>query len=105
MGNVRAHFCDFSDTIRHASLFYSDGEQAWQTIDVYKRQDVDLAAEMHRRLLPLFKVIFITTNPIPVKAALDLSGFDAGGLRPPLVEATDAERKQIERVMETLGLI
>jgi len=81
------------------------GCEIQQMVTAFIDGDVDLAAEMHRRLLPLFKVIFITTNPIPVKAALDLSGFDAGGLRPPLVEATDAERKQIERVMETLGLI
>lgn len=81
------------------------GCEIQQMVTAFIDGDVDLAAEMHRRLLPLFKVIFITTNPIPVKAALDLSGFDAGGLRPPLVEATDAERKQIERVMETLVLI
>lgn len=81
------------------------GCEIQQMVTAFIDGDVDLAAEMHRRLLPLFKVIFITTNPIPVKVALDLSGFDAGGLRPPLVEATDAERKQIERVMETLGLI
>ena len=81
------------------------GCEIQQMVTAFIDGDVDIAAEMHRRLLPLFKVIFITTNPIPVKAALDLSGFDAGGLRPPLVEATDAERKQIERVMETLGLI
>lgn len=76
-----------------------------QMVTAFVDGDVDLAAEMHRRLLPLFKVIFITTNPIPVKAALELSGFDAGGLRPPLVGATDAERKQIGKVMESLGLI
>jgi len=81
------------------------GCEIQQMVTAFIDGDVDLAAEMHRRLLPLFKVIFITTNPIPVKAALDLSGFDAGGLRPPLVEAAVAERKQIERVMETLGLI
>ena len=81
------------------------GCEIQQMVTAFIDGDVDLAAEMHRRLLLLFKVIFITTNPIPVKAALYLSGFDAGGLRPPLVEATDAERKQIERVMETLGLI
>jgi len=63
------------------------------------------AGALHRRLLPLFKVIFVTTNPIPVKAALALAGFDAGPLRPPLIEATEAERAQIRRVMESLGLI
>jgi len=76
-----------------------------QMVTAFIDGDVELAAEMHRRLLPLFKVIFITTNPIPIKAALKLAGFDAGGLRPPLVEATDAELGQIEAVMESLGLI
>ncbi len=81
------------------------GCEIQQMVTAFVDGDVELAAEMHRRLLPLFKVIFITTNPIPVKAALELSGFDAGGLRPPLVGATDAERKQISNVMESLGLI
>ena len=76
-----------------------------EMIAAFGAGDTAHAGALHRRLLPLFKVIFVTTNPIPIKAALALAGFDVGPLRPPLVEATEAERAQIRKVMESLGLI
>jgi len=76
-----------------------------EMIAAFGAGDTAHAGALHRRLLPLFKVIFVTTNPIPVKAALALAGFDVGPLRPPLVEATEAERAQIRKVMEPLGLV
>jgi 4-hydroxy-tetrahydrodipicolinate synthase len=81
------------------------GPAMQEMIAAFVDGDIARAGALHRRLLPLFKVIFVTTNPIPVKAALALAGFDAGPLRPPLIEATEAERAQIRRVMESLGLI
>jgi 4-hydroxy-tetrahydrodipicolinate synthase len=63
------------------------------------------ALRLHRRLWPLFKVLFITTNPVPVKCAMRLSGFDCGRVRLPLVDATPAEEAQIRRVLEALDLI
>jgi 4-hydroxy-tetrahydrodipicolinate synthase len=75
-----------------------------EMIAAFVAGDTARAGALHRRLLPLFKVIFVTTNPIPIKAALALAGFDAGPLRPPLVEAAEAERAQIRKVMESLGL-
>ena len=56
-------------------------------------------------LLPLFKVMFITTNPIPVKAALNLSGFNVGGYRLPLVEPTSEQRDAISDCLRQLGLL
>lgn len=76
-----------------------------EMIAAFVAGDTARAGALHRRLLPLFKAVFITTNPIPIKAALSLAGFDVGPLRPPLVEATEAERAQIRKVMESLGLI
>jgi len=76
-----------------------------EMIAAFGAGDTAHAGALHRRLLPLFKVIFVTTNPIPVKAALALAGFDVGPLRPPLIEATEAERAQIRKVMESLQLI
>ena len=75
-----------------------------EMIAAFVAGDTARAGALHRRLLPLFKVIFVTTNPLPIKAALALAGFDAGPLRPPLVEAAEAERAQIRKVMESLGL-
>jgi 4-hydroxy-tetrahydrodipicolinate synthase len=55
--------------------------------------------------MPLFKALFITTNPIMVKAACKLKGIDAGGLRLPLVEATEAEIDKLKKVMEDLDSV
>ncbi len=63
------------------------------------------ALKLHRRLWPLFKVLFITTNPVPVKAAMRLSGFDCGKVRLPLVDATPKEEEQIRNVLRALDLV
>jgi 4-hydroxy-tetrahydrodipicolinate synthase len=60
---------------------------------------------MHRRLLPVFKSMFITTNPIPVKASLSLVGIDAGPVRPPLVDITPAEMEKVRSAAKSAGLI
>jgi 4-hydroxy-tetrahydrodipicolinate synthase len=62
------------------------------------------ALRLHRRLWPLFKVLFITTNPVPVKAAMRLVGFDCGRVRLPLVDATPKEEEQIRAVLASLDL-
>jgi 4-hydroxy-tetrahydrodipicolinate synthase len=49
---------------------------------------VDRAKELHLKLFPLFKVLFITTNPVPVKAAVNMIGIESGIPRLPLVAAT-----------------
>ncbi|HEX4836233.1 MAG TPA: 4-hydroxy-tetrahydrodipicolinate synthase [bacterium] len=80
------------------------GREIREMIEAFVAGDVLRATAMHLRLWPLFKVLFITTNPVPVKAALALAGFDAGGLRLPLVEATPKEREQIAAVIKDLAL-
>lgn len=67
--------------------------------------NVGEALRLHRRLWPLFKVLFITTNPVPVKAALRLIGFDCGRVRLPLVDVTPKEEEQIQAVLRALGLM
>lgn len=80
------------------------GREIREMIEAFVAGDVRGATAMHLRLWPLFKVLFITTNPVPVKAALALAGFDAGSLRLPLVEATPKERDQIAAVLKDLAL-
>lgn len=63
------------------------------------------ALRIHRRLWPLFKVLFITTNPVPVKAAMRLAGFDCGRVRLPLVDATPKEEEQIGAVLRAMDLV
>src|SRR5262245_9139041 len=67
------------------------GPQIKSMIEAYVSGDVTGAASLHCQLSPLFKAAFITTNPIPIKAALAICGLPAGGLRPPLVSATEVE--------------
>ncbi len=81
------------------------GREIKAMIQAFHAGDVRRAQELHLRLWPLFKVIFITTNPTPVKEALALAGFDVGGLRLPLIEATAKERDQIAAVLKELALL
>jgi 4-hydroxy-tetrahydrodipicolinate synthase len=60
-------------------------------IDAYVAGDVGTAASLHRRLMPVFKGLFMTANPIAVKAAVGMLGLDAGTPRLPLVPL-DADR-------------
>ena len=53
----------------------------------------------------LYKALFVTTNPIPVKAALNLLGHDVGGLRLPLVSASDDERAVVAGALRDLGVL
>jgi 4-hydroxy-tetrahydrodipicolinate synthase len=52
-----------------------------------------------------YDALGVTTNPIPIKAALDLAGLPGGELRLPLVKATQAERHTIEVAMREVGLL
>ncbi len=81
------------------------GREIRAMIQAFHAGDVRRALDLHLRLWPLFKVIFITTNPTPVKAALAMAGFDVGGLRLPLIEATAKERDQIAAVLKELALL
>jgi len=72
------------------------------------RRMVDEPAEraaIAQSLADLFDVLFITANPTPVKAALNMLGHRVGGLRLPLVEATDEEQARIRTVLERHGLL
>ena len=63
------------------------GAQIKRMIDLTIAGDLAKAAQEHRRLLPLFKGLFVTSNPIPIKYCLNKTGFNVGSLRLPLVEA------------------
>lgn len=81
------------------------GAEIQAMIRAFLAGKVEEALRLHRRLWPLFKVLFITTNPVPVKAALRLAGFDCGRVRLPLVDATPKEEEQIQAVLRALGLM
>jgi 4-hydroxy-tetrahydrodipicolinate synthase len=66
------------------------GVQIATMIRTFVDGDAPRAAEMHRRLLPLIKALFLAGNPSSVKYALAQAGFDAGQPRLPLVEPEEA---------------
>ena len=61
--------------------------------------------EIEDGLRDLYKALTVTTNPIPIKAALNLAGHDVGGLRLPLVEADEAETAVIREALERHNLL
>jgi 4-hydroxy-tetrahydrodipicolinate synthase len=66
--------------------------------------DLARARELDAALAPLFEALSVTTNPIPVKAAMELMGFAVGPPRLPLVAATEAERATVRAALERRGL-
>jgi 4-hydroxy-tetrahydrodipicolinate synthase len=65
----------------------------------------DRRAEIDARLRPIYKAMFCTSSPIPVKTALNLLGHDVGGLRLPLVDADEEELATVRAALERHGLL
>jgi 4-hydroxy-tetrahydrodipicolinate synthase len=76
------------------------GDEMRRLVDEPERR-----AELDTELRDVYAVMGVTTNPIPVKAALNLLGRPAGGLRLPLVEADERELAEIRAVLERHGLL
>ena len=81
------------------------GERIRQMIELIDSGDIPAARKVHEELTPLFNALFITSNPIPVKAALELVGRRVGPPRLPLVRATAEERARIEKALSDAGLL
>ena len=81
------------------------GRELKQLVLAARAGDEAKALALDERLAPLYETLFITANPIPLKAALNALGNEVGGLRLPLVEATDDERRRVEAELERLGLL
>jgi 4-hydroxy-tetrahydrodipicolinate synthase len=67
--------------------------------------DPESRHELDGQLSDVYAAMNVTTNPIPVKAALNLLGHGVGGLRLPLVEADERETAAIREVLERHGLL
>ncbi|MBF2064797.1 MAG: 4-hydroxy-tetrahydrodipicolinate synthase [Calothrix sp. C42_A2020_038] len=81
------------------------GMQLQQMIQAYNSGQVQQATSIHLRFFPLFKALFVTTNPIPIKAALRLSGFNVGSCRLPLGDVSPEVIQKLEAVLKELDLI
>ena len=76
------------------------GRQIKQMMNLILANDVFEAAAIHRRLLPLVNALFITSNPAPVKYALNHLGFNVGKPRLPLVEPDEKSAATIKEILK-----
>jgi 4-hydroxy-tetrahydrodipicolinate synthase len=81
------------------------GPQVKELISRFEEGDVDGAREIDEELKPIIDALAVTSNPIPVKAALNMLGHEVGGHRLPLVEATDEEKTVIRGALERAGIL
>lgn len=81
------------------------GKEIKQMVDLMLAGKKVEAKKIHEKLMPLFEAIFVTTNPMPVKAALEMIGWPVGGLRLPLIEANAQEKATVRKALKDLGLV
>lgn len=81
------------------------GTQMQEMIKGFITGDTATATAIQLKLFPLFKALFCTTNPIPIKAALKAQGWAVGGLRPPLCEISSELKNHLETVLKDLELM
>jgi 4-hydroxy-tetrahydrodipicolinate synthase len=76
-----------------------------EMLQAFEKGNNSKATEIQLKLFPLYKVLFATTNPIPVKYALNLQGWKVGGLRSPLCELQLDLQRKVKATLEVLGLL
>jgi len=81
------------------------GPQVKQMIHAFREGDAETAKRIDEELAPAYELLKVQTNPIAIKAALNLIGQQVGGLRLPLVEASDDEIVRIRGCLERLGVL
>jgi 4-hydroxy-tetrahydrodipicolinate synthase len=81
------------------------GPQVAEQVRAAREGDVERARELDRELEPAYELLRVVTNPIAIKAALNLLGHDVGSCRLPLVPPTDNELAQIRTCLARLGLL
>ena len=81
------------------------GPQVKAMIRAFRDGDAEAARRIDEELQPAYELLKVQTNPIAIKAALNLLGHDVGGLRLPLVEASESEGARIRDCLERLRLL
>ena len=71
----------------------------------YLKGEVEKSRDLQIKMLPLIKALFSEVNPIPVKKAMNLMGYEVGSLRLPLTEMEDANALVLAEEMKKVGLI
>ena len=81
------------------------GPQTKEMVRRYRDGDVDGARRLNEEMGPAYELLQIQTNPIPIKAALNLLGHGVGGHRLPMVEPTESEREQVRACLDRAGIL
>ena len=76
------------------------GDQVKSMMGLILEGNIESAATAHRRLLPLFKALFWVTNPIPIKYAVNRSGFKIGPNRLPLSDPDESFTSEFDKIMD-----
>ncbi len=80
-------------------------DRVTKMVDSFRFGDVETAKGISDELAPLFKALFIETNPGPAKMAMNWMGMAAGGLRLPLVELEPENQGKLRKVLVDMGLV
>jgi 4-hydroxy-tetrahydrodipicolinate synthase len=72
-------------------------------VQAYEDGDVKSASNLHRKMFPLFKDLFIEPNPVPVKTALGWRGAMSGEVRLPLCEMTESNQARLRETLEAFA--
>ncbi|MED4351784.1 4-hydroxy-tetrahydrodipicolinate synthase [Schinkia azotoformans] len=78
------------------------GNEMQELISLFENGDVKKAAQLHRRLLPIMKGLFIGPNPVPLKYALQAKGIDTGSVRLPLVPLQKEKQLIIDDLLKKI---
>jgi len=75
-----------------------------QMVKLFSAGKIAAAMRLHEKFYPLFKDLFIETNPVPVKAVLAMRGMMAEEYRLPLVKMSDANRAKLRATLKACGV-
>lgn len=81
------------------------GNDILAMIEAFSKGENKRALDLHKQLFPIFKGLFIATNPVPLKEALNQLGYNVGGLRLPLIEANETEKIFIQELLTRAKLL
>jgi len=81
------------------------GPQTKEMVRRYKDGDVAGARRLNEEMAPAFDLLKVATNPIAIKAAVNLLGHDVGGHRLPMVDPTEQELEQVRGCLERAGVL
>jgi 4-hydroxy-tetrahydrodipicolinate synthase len=79
-------------------------EKTHDIVEFYMKGDVKKSCELQLEALDLVNALFCEVNPIPVKAALNMMGFEAGTLRLPLTDMEEKNKERLKAAMVAYGI-